>query len=621
MKYRQTGSCTILAVSLLTFSAWSAPGDVSISPYQIELIPGGPSVAVTISGQQVTTIKSVQFVAGPNRSAIRGLSATLGTATNNSVKIQANAASLLRNGRYRVELLADGNPLGPMEIIVASAYRSAAVRQAVPNITGRDDNRIFVPPRRSAGTARIATRMDRLPTTVFEATRRASDLPRIAPTISTIQQQQFCPQQQGTFPPPQVTSVSPTPSALVGQKIRFAGPAGPNLLPNQFCARLGSQYLKVTSRTNNLIEAELPEQRMAGLLYVSHGTTSSEYVLEQNYTVFGPPAVTNVSPNSFIRGDIVTVLGTDLGGIYEFKTAPVSAPRAVKISSSSSNSGSGFMKASEWTMNSEGTEIVFRAGPIMQGSVNNLPLQTAAPQPQQLSGKLRFASIEAGIPTTSQYVVEGPTVTWEPDDTLSITALLPPTWGDAIPNFMILDSSSTYNNLLRIEGTSLYGAEAAMGDVDLAESISSHGRNGILLVPPVATTDYISLSKSGQNVSSTDPLILITPQFVQLPPEQIKVGQQVSLMGWDLQPANAQGLVFEFKLSGLPSVPCKLELSIDEHTQYSIKFTVVLNGTLPNTCLQSTLFGAGTASLVAQFAATFNGVERILWQGPYKLVP
>ncbi len=613
-------ACASLALSTLTANAWAEPSVSSISPHQFDLVPGGPPATVKISGVDLTSLRSVRLATGPGLSSVRGLSATRTATTNTSLKMEIAAESALRIGRYRMQLIADDKQIGTLEIVITATARTSTVTSTIPRAIAQYKPRVIASPQRSAAAVAGGTR-----TAVAglrrEGLRRVDEGRRVARALPTTLSAQYCTQQSGVLPPPQITSFSPLLWGSSGGKISFVGPSGANFQPSKFCARIGSEYLKITSRTANLIEAELPDRRLTGSLFVSHGTSTSEHALEQYYTVFGPPVITAVSPTSITRGDIVTVTGTDLGGIHEFTIASNFTTRAVKISSSNSNSGSEFMAAEEWAMNSEGTQITFRAGPIFEGSVDSLPLTPAAPQPQQLSGQLRFARITNS--TGGRYLVAGPAVTWKPDVTLSLTSVSPPRWGDAIPNFLILESGYelTNGNIIRIEGTNLRRADFKIGELDLIQSISAHGRNGNLFVPAHATTNYLTVNKDGQSVVSAEPLVLIAPQFLNTPPTDIKIGQQISLMGWGLKPSNTHGLVFEFKLSGLPNASCNVDLSIDEHTEYSIKFTVVQSGAIPSGCLQTNLFGAGTTRHVAQFVARFNDVERELWRGPYQLTP
>lgn len=608
-------SCLIVSGELAGSSSHAA-SIRSISPSQLDLVRGGKPQPVVISGSDLARVKVVGLMTSRGFRAAEGLSVKVGASRKGTRVISVWASSSARVGQHKVQLYLNGGPGGTMQINVVESggpktLRSKRIKEIPPMTVVIEAERI------KGGPIGVVERerVERTPT------MEELNLPQVT-------QSHLCDFDSENLPPPNVTAATPSPKGMRGTILKFHGR---DLVQENFCAKIGNRYLEIVSRADDLIEAKLPDVLMTGPLYVSHGSDTNEWALEPTYTVFGEPAISGISATEIWQGDIVTLYGTDLDALEDEFFQSGYEKQIVKVSNSTSNAGSDFVYASEFHVNEDGTEATFRVGHAYEGSINSKPLSKIDPQPQTLTGKLRFGYLKSDSSNVAQYVVIGPEVVWRPMNELQITEAYPASggWGDAVANFIIL-KGATDENIVWVEGTNLHSADFKLGDLQLFPLIPDHGRSGGIPLPSHASSGTLRAQKNGQTSYSPYPLITLKPSFVnnQLNLNNstgvwdVKLGQEILMQGWDLSGASVDGLEFVFRMSGLPHASCNLELNIIEHTDYLIKIIVHQTDPLPDSCLNTTLFGSTPGSYnVAQLKAIYNNVEREVWRKPFMIVP
>jgi hypothetical protein len=467
-----------------------------------------------------------------------------------------------------------------------------------------------------------------MPPVKKSTTAEPRQLYRKSPTAVPLQQlrnfatRSPCISGSGEYPIPRITSWGPEVKHYKGLDITFNGT---NFIPDKFKVCLGNQLLTITSSSTNKIIAKLPSTPTTGRLVVSHGTSNSLYPLAESYIVFGDPIISQVSPVTFNKGDIVTIQGRYLFGVYALQTQPNTAQWLIKISNSASSYGKDFLSVWDWNQNQEGTQITFRASGIYEVNSYDRSKKPLVPQPMQLTGQLR---LWGGADVQNQFTITGPTVTWRAPS-LSITNVEPPAWGNSIPNFIIAKEVTSYfDNPIIIRGTDLNQSSFKVGGADVFESCSAHGQDCRLTVSPSTPSGYITAEKNGLTVQSAGPVKIIpAPAFLpgtvpsEPSPWVIRLDQVVEMRGWDLQPIDTPGLAYNLRLLGDGDAVCKIDFVLIEHSPSVMKFKVARTGPTPDACLQSTLFGHSNVYRLARFVATYNSFERELWSKKFYLTP
>jgi hypothetical protein len=449
-----------------------------------------------------------------------------------------------------------------------------------------------------------------------------------------------CTRGTGDYPIPRVTGYDVQNGVSKGGRITFNGT---NFLTDRIVVCLGDIRLETVSSSTNQLVVQAPQELIAGPLMISHGTSDSNYVLEENFRTIGDPVVTAIEPESFRTGDLVTVRGSDLS-LYPLTTrfpessTPNATVRFLKISTDSAHYGAGsFIKVHNYTRTSDMSKITFNVGEVfsqirtyvVDGQLSDIPSyygQSIA-QPEVLSGPLRFNS--GG---SDRFDFAGPNVTWQRDaDEFLLTAVKPPAWGDQHPMFVIVSADNPRGGIeIWFEGSGLDGARFRVGGELVAGGASAHGRDGFIVVKPSTPSGTVTATKNDVTISYPEPLTIIpAPAFLPgtLPPSPfpITIDEDYELRGWDLHPLNIPGLTYRLVLSGLDAAAetyCNITpLQIIDHTASTLRFKVASTGTVPSSCDSSTLFGGTgqTAFYVMKLVAELNGAERELWRMPYHL--
>lgn len=420
---------------------------------------------------------------------------------------------------------------------------------------------------------------------------------------------------------PHVTAVSPSPSGMMNQEIVIQGL---NMNTSCFSVKLGTQILTLTSKTSNEIRARLPNQKMVGDLIVSHGSTSTQFVYQANYEVVGPPVITGVSPQSFARGELVTIHGTDLDQIHP---SGRNGKWFVKIHNTSESSyGDTMIEVVGWTVSADKKIVTFNVREVWY--ITAYQFYKRNPQPNNISGKLRVT--QAG--STAMPMVSPGSVSWQYDPGLQVTSVKSATW-DA--NFIIAQSNILQNHV-DVTGRGLYGNETTitLGDLPISQvGLDYRGQSGWFRIPYSAQTNPITFRRGNLTALWSSFHVLHGPQFVpntfnqfgnaQFNGQQrmeIQVGTTYTLQGWELIPTGITGLAYEFVLSGLPSSACQLTLNVLQHTTNNLQFRVDATGEIPASCDSSTLFGGGqNVSNVFLLTAKYGNKSMELLRKPYFL--
>ena len=98
--------------------------------------------------------------------------------------------------------------------------------------------------------------------------------------------------------PPIISSIDPNYAANAGSTLIIKGTA---IIPDSFQARIGDTPLKIIKITRTKVIVRLPMQSMTGNLYVSNGTSATEYSFCNNYRVVSPQ-ITSMELNGSASG-------------------------------------------------------------------------------------------------------------------------------------------------------------------------------------------------------------------------------------------------------------------------------------------------------------------------------
>lgn len=438
---------------------------------------------------------------------------------------------------------------------------------------------------------------------------------------------------RGSFPIPRVTGYNPRGAVNSGDQIIFSGT---NFLTERIMVCIGNVRLETVSVSSNQFVVKAPTTPVTGQLMISHGTAGSNYILEDNFRISGLPVVSSIEPASFSPGDNVTLRGSDLQ-LYPLTTRLEGSSildSFLKISPDPLHFGSdNFVRVTDFTRSPDLSEITFtvqeifshQRSYIVDGRMVDYPVysgQRISPQPDQVSGPLRFHSGE-----TEGFDFAGPVVTWSRGGgtgEFMISSIKPPAWGNEHPMFVIASEDSPRGGTdVRFEGVGLDQARFMVGGEAVTAASSPDGREGFLVIKPSTPGGIVTATKEGQTVSYGDrPLVVIPepaflPNSLPEPPFTITLDdEEYVLRGWDLQPpSNVTGLSYRFHFDRFDLFD-ELRLHVIEHTESVIRFKVE---SLPSFDALSRFDQDARLEGTMRLTGEYNGVTRDLWQMPYRI--
>lgn len=421
----------------------------------------------------------------------------------------------------------------------------------------------------------------------------------------------------GSGPIPDVFDWQPRGRAPAGTMITITGQG----LQTTLSGRIGDDMLTKVSASPTQIRLRIPNSvRAVARELVVWQQGGRPRTLEPGFRVFDPDvSINKVHPNSFGRGQVVTLCGSSL--FFTFQASPnASFPetRMLRV-------GDHYIEMHEAVFSPGGERATFRAGRVALRRLTTryvegtpfFEFHDPQPPPASVTGRVALTSLYTQLSTSQQHNtdVQGPIDSeWSATLPVQISKVQGRgVFNSVSPPFVLVEASGNNASMSRqilMDGLGLDGAALRIGDRNLGTvSTQLLGNFATANVDPGMPSGQVCAVKAGRTVCGPQVIRLSrAPVFSTIPAMPLAMHTVHTIVGLHLRPdPGISGLTYEFKFSGADVCA---PLDIVEHSDSQIRFRLGNpDQAMPSSCASNnTLFGASASGrYVMAFSATYGG--------------